>query len=69
MRLGAKISTGLFVLGGVIFLLQLWFSLWSAAMFAKILITIAVLLILSLVLTFLFKEAEDSARLKNDNDL
>ena len=68
MRLGAKISTGLFVLGGVIFLLQLWFSLWSDAMFIKIMITIAVLLVLSLVLTFLFKEAEDSKKLDN-NDL
>ncbi len=69
MKLGAMLNTGLFVLGAIIVLVQLWFSLWSPEIFFKIAVTVGVLFVVSLVLSFVFKEAADTKNLKDGHDL
>jgi hypothetical protein len=67
MRRSAKISLGLFLVGALIGLAQLWLSLWSAEIFMKIVVTLGVLLVVSLVFSFVAKENEESKRLKDGN--
>jgi hypothetical protein len=69
MKLSTLASTGLFVLGALIMLTQLWFSLWSPETFNKVIITVSVLFIVSIVLSFVFKEAADTQNLKSGKDL
>lgn len=69
MKLGSIINIGLFIVAALLFLIQLWFSVWSPDVFIKILITMVVLLGVSLVLTFLMKEADETKRIKEGRDL
>ena len=69
MKPGVLISSLLFVAGIAVMLLQLWFSLWDAELFMKIMITLVALFIVSLVLSFVFKEMADTHQLKNSKDL
>jgi uncharacterized phage infection (PIP) family protein YhgE len=49
-------------------LLQLWFSLWSADIFIKILITLAIFFVVALVLLFIKKESLETRKLKDDQE-
>lgn len=69
MNKGALISTGFFILGAAALLLQLWFSPWSADVFLKIIISIGVLFIVSLVISFLLSEAQETKKLNEGKDL
>jgi len=69
MKPGVLISSLLFVAGIALMLLQLWFSLWDAELFFKIMATIAALFIVSLVLSFVYKEIADTNKLKNSKEL
>jgi hypothetical protein len=69
MKWGAKASIGLFVLGAAITLVQLWFSVWSPEVFVKLSITIGILFVVTLVLSFVFKEAAETSKLKDGNEL
>jgi len=69
MKPGVLISSLLFVAGIVIMLLQLWFSLWDAELFFKIMATVTALFIVSLVLSFVYKEIADTNKLKNSKEL
>jgi uncharacterized membrane-anchored protein len=69
MKLSALISIGLFVVGALVFLLQLWFSFWSPEILYKILTTLGVLLVVVLVVSFVSKEAKETERLKDGHDL
>ena len=56
MKYGSIICTIFFVLGGFLFLVQLWFSLFETELFWKLLITIGVFFVIALVITLVFKE-------------
>lgn len=63
MKTGMKIALGLFVLGVAVLLVQLWFTVWSAEVFIKLMITLGALLAVALVVTFVNNEARDLNRL------
>lgn len=60
MSAGIKWIIGLFILGIVTGLIQLWFSPWLPAFFVKIELTIGALLLIVLVLCFVAKEHYDN---------
>lgn len=69
MRTGAIISTALFVLGVILVLVQTWFAPWERVLFEKIIFTVGGLLIISLVVSFVYKEYKDNKKLKDGGDL
>jgi hypothetical protein len=69
MKTGIIVSTGLFVLGALLVLLQLWFAIWSPDVFLKLSITAGVFFLVSVVVTFVCKESVDTQKLKSGNDL
>jgi len=69
MKTGILTSAFLFVVGIAIVLLQLWFSLWDAELFFKIMATVAALFIVSLILSFVFKEIADTRKLDRSDTL
>lgn len=56
MKYGSIVCTALFVLGVAISLLQMWLSIMSTELFFKSIITIAAFFVVSLAITFVFKE-------------
>jgi hypothetical protein len=58
----------LFVVGIAVMLTQLWFSIWSAEIFIKLMITVSSFFIVFIVLTFVGKEAQKTRDLENGND-
>lgn len=56
MKYGSIVCTVLFVLGVVLFLVQLWFAPFEAAFFTKLLITIGAFFVVALGITLVFKE-------------
>ena len=56
MKYGSIVCTALFVLGVVISLLQMWFSIMSAELYFKSIITISAFFVVSLVITLVSKE-------------
>jgi uncharacterized membrane protein YiaA len=69
MKTSTLISMTLFILGVLIFLIQLWFESWSSEMFSKIMITDIVLFGVSLVVVFLIKENKESQDLHKGDRL
>ena len=56
MKYGSIVCTALFVLGVVISLLQMWFSIMSAELYFKSIITISAFFVVSLAITLVCKE-------------
>ncbi len=68
MNLLRNSCIGLFLVSAMVALLQLWFSLWSADIFIKILITLAIFFVVALVLLFIKKESLETRKLKDDQE-
>jgi predicted MFS family arabinose efflux permease len=68
MSLRSTVSLLLFILGIAAMLLQLWFSIWSAEIFIKLMITISSFFVVTIVLTFVGREAQRTRNLENGND-
>ena len=60
MKAGMKLTIGLFILGIITGLIQLWFAPWLPEFFVKIELTIGALLLIVLVLCFVAKEHHDN---------
>jgi len=56
MKYGSIVCTILFVLGVVLSLAQMWFDLFEADLFFKLLVTIGAFFIVALGVTLVFKE-------------
>lgn len=56
MKYGSLVCTGLFILGVILSLAQMWFSPFETELFWKLLITIAAFFIIALGITLVFKE-------------
>lgn len=56
MKYGSLVCTGLFILGVVLSLIQLWASPFSVELFWKLIVTIGAFFIVALVITLVFKE-------------
>jgi hypothetical protein len=69
MKTGIMVSTVLFVVGALLVLLQLWFAVWSPDVFLKLSITVGVFFLVSVVVTFVYKESAATQKLKSGNDL
>lgn len=60
MKAGMKLTIGLFILGILTGLIQLWFAPWQPEFFVKIELTIGALLLIALVLCSVAKEQHDN---------
>jgi uncharacterized membrane-anchored protein YitT (DUF2179 family) len=69
MKTGIIISTALFVIGVLLSLIQLWFSPWDRILFDKIIFSIGGLFIVTLVVSFVYKEYKENKKLKDGGDL
>ncbi len=69
MKTGIIISTTLFVTGVLLSLIQLWFAPWSRELFDKMIFTIAGLFVITLVVSFVYKEYKENKKLKDGGDL
>jgi hypothetical protein len=65
MKINFIINSGLFAIGSALLIIQLWFSILAFDVFIKIEITIAIILVVSLIFSFVAKEAEATKKLKN----
>ena len=64
MRSGLAIGVGLFVLGVLLGLGQLWFSFWSPDVFAKLEMSIGALLLIDGVVWFAIREYRDGKAIR-----
>lgn len=69
MKTGIIISTALFVIGILMFIVQVWFAPWSRELFDKMIFTIAGLFVITLVVSFVYKEYKENKKLKDGGDL
>lgn len=69
MRTGIIISTALFVIGVLLVLVQLWLSVWDRVLFEKIIFTVGGLFVITLVVSFVYKEYKENKKLKDGGDL
>lgn len=69
MKIGIIISTALFIIGVLLVLAQMWFSPWDKILFDKIIFTIGGLFIITLVVSFVYKEYKESKKLKSGGDM
>jgi Na+-translocating ferredoxin:NAD+ oxidoreductase RnfE subunit len=69
MKHSSVISAFILIIAILVMLIQLWFSVWSHEIFTKIIITIGALLVISLVISFVYKEINDTKRFKNGGNL
>jgi len=58
-----------FLLGALMFLVQLWTDCWSAEFFVKLMITDGVLTVVLAIVAFLVKEKQDNDKLSKGDDL
>lgn len=58
---------GLFALGVLLFLAQVWFAPFSAEAFFKVMLTVGALFVLSVVYVFLVRENKASEKIDNGN--
>ncbi len=65
MRLTAVLALGLFHLGVLIGLAQLWFRPWDYETFLKILITVGAILAVVLTWGFLIRERRDYEKIRD----
>ena len=69
MNTTTKISFALFLVGVGLFLAQIWFSILSAELFLKLLITDGLLFGVSLIYAFLIREKTDSDKINKGSGL
>jgi hypothetical protein len=69
MRLTAAIALGLFHLGVLIGLAQLWFRPWDYETFLKIAITVGAVLAVVLIWNFLIRENRDYEKIRGGKRL
>ena len=69
MKKTVLICLGLFLLGAATFLLQLWFTPWSAETFSKLMVTDGVLLAVAILIAFLIKEHQDDGKVTKKHEL
>ena len=69
MRFGTKFCISLFVLGALIALVQMWFVVMPVDIFFKVEMTLGIVFIVTLVLTFFAREAVETKRLRDGQDL
>jgi len=63
------LSFFLFVLGVLLFLVQMWFNLMSADTFMKVSITNAALFVITFALNFMIKENKQTSKINEGKDL
>ena len=69
MKLGLWVCMGLFVLGVLLGLAQLWFAPWSPAVFIKLEMSVGGLLLIAGVVLFVVREyRDDKATRRGDLD-
>jgi hypothetical protein len=59
----------LFLASIAVFLLQMWFGIWGAEMFSKIIITIGAVFVICVVLAFLIKENKETDKINHGGGL
>jgi len=69
MKSSVVISLGLFLLGVLLLLIQMWFKPWSTELFIKLLVTDGAALLIVLVFSFVNKEYRQSKDLKKGSQL
>ncbi len=69
MKTGIIISTAIFVIGVLLVLVQVWFSPWERILFEKIIFTVGGLFVITLVVSFVYKEYKENKKLKDGGDL
>jgi len=69
MKTSTFICLVFFLIGAAVFLLQLWFPVWSHEIFAKIMITDGVLFIVCFIVNFLIKETKETESLTKNKGL
>jgi hypothetical protein len=69
MRFGTKFCISLFVLGAIIALVQMWFVVMPVDIFFKVEMTLGIVFVVTLVLTFFAREAAETKRLRDGQDL
>ena len=69
MRFGTKFCISLFVLGALIALVQMWFVVVPVDIFFKVEMTLGIVFVVTLVLTFFAREAAETKRLRDGQDL
>ena len=69
MKAGMKLTIGLFILGIVTGLIQLWFAPLKQVLFLKTELTIGALVLIVLVLCFVAKEHHDNTITKSGEHL
>ena len=60
MKTGISLGTGLFVLGVLLGVIQLWLQPWSVQLFVKLEMTIGALILIVCVVWFVAKEYKES---------
>jgi hypothetical protein len=65
----ARLSLGLFIAGVALGLVQLWLSPWSEATFARLAITVAALLLVSLVVLYYQREGRQHDNIHRGGDI
>jgi hypothetical protein len=60
---------GLFLIGAVIGLAQLWLRLWEPETFVKLMITVGVLLAIVIVWNLVVREKRESAKIRDSKNL
>ena len=65
MKYGSIVCTALFILGVILSLGQMWFSLFQPDLFWKLLITICAFFIVALGITLVFKEYLSEKEMKD----
>ena len=69
MRFGTKFCISLFVLGALIALVQMWFVVMPVDIFFKVEMTLGIVFVVTLVLTFFAREAAETKKLRDGQDL
>ena len=59
MNIGLAIGTGLFVLGVLLCIVQLWFDFWDPLVFFKLEMTIGALILIVFAVWFVNKESRE----------
>jgi hypothetical protein len=69
MKKGVSLGVGLFVIGVLIGIIQLWFELWSMNTFIKLEMTLGALILIVCVIFFVAKEYKDNKTNRNGDHL
>jgi hypothetical protein len=56
MKTGISLASGLFIIGVVLGVIELWFTPWSPALFIKLEMTLGALLLIICVILFVVRE-------------